>query len=244
VIRLQNIGEGFFKGDDQAFISKKHFEMLRRHDARPGDVLIAALGDILPRACLVPEGIGPAIVKADCFRFRPAHGVNARLVQHLMNSPQVREAAAHLISGVGRPRLNLGKVGNIQIPLPPAPEQNRIVAAIEEQFSRVDAGVAALGRVRQNLERMRAAMLHAAVTGHLVTQDANDESAMRLIERRSRERVGLGSRSPQQPDPDKSMAALVLPDTWVWVTIGQLFDVFVGATPSSTAAVLRVVTCG
>ena len=49
-------------------------------------------------------------------------------------------------------------------PLPPLAEQERIVAAIEEQFSRLDAGVAALERVRQNLKRMRAAVLQAAVS--------------------------------------------------------------------------------
>jgi type I restriction enzyme S subunit len=55
----------------------------------------------------------------------------------------------------------------------PTAEQKRIVAAIEEQFSRLDAGVAALARVRQNLKRMRAAVLRAAVTGALVPDDAS-----------------------------------------------------------------------
>jgi len=49
-----------------------------------------------------------------------------------------------------------------EIALAPFAEQKRIVAAIEEQFSRLDAGVAALERVRQNLKRMRAAVLQAA----------------------------------------------------------------------------------
>jgi restriction endonuclease S subunit len=62
--------------------------------------------------------------------------------------------------------------------LAPRPEQERIVAAIEEQFSRLDAGVAALKRARQNLKRMRAAVLQAAVTGQLtlaVTGPAIDD---------------------------------------------------------------------
>jgi type I restriction enzyme, S subunit len=67
VIRLQNIGDGRFDDTDKAFISDDRYQLLRRHVAEPGDVLIAALGDVLPRVCLVPPELGPAIVKADCF---------------------------------------------------------------------------------------------------------------------------------------------------------------------------------
>jgi Type I restriction modification DNA specificity domain len=54
-----------------------------------------------------------------------------------------------------------------ELAIAPRPEQGRIVAAIEEQFSRLDAGVAALERARQNLKRYRRAVLNAAVTGEL-----------------------------------------------------------------------------
>src|SRR6185437_16780731 len=45
----------------------------------------------------------------------------------------------------------------ISLPLAPLAAQDRIVAAIEEQFSRLDAGTATLEAVRQDLHRMRAA---------------------------------------------------------------------------------------
>jgi type I restriction enzyme, S subunit len=56
------------------------------------------------------------------------------------------------------------------IPIAPPAEQVRIVAAIDEQFSRLDAGVAALERVRQNIKRMRAAIFEAAVTEWVGTE--------------------------------------------------------------------------
>jgi type I restriction enzyme S subunit len=43
--------------------------------------------------------------------------------------------------------------------LPPRPEQERIVAAIEEQFSRLDVGILALETVRKKLRLMRSALL-------------------------------------------------------------------------------------
>src|SRR5438552_9383108 len=69
VIRLQNVGDGSFN-DEKAHILQGHFEQLRKHEAKANDVVIAMLGAELPRACLVPEYIGLAIVKADCARLR------------------------------------------------------------------------------------------------------------------------------------------------------------------------------
>ena len=48
---------------------------------------------------------------------------------------------------------------SLTVPLAPLREQDRIIAAIEEQFSRLDTGVAALQRAQRNLKRMRAALL-------------------------------------------------------------------------------------
>lgn len=163
VIRLQNIGNGAFRGE-RAYISVERFEALKRHDARPGDVIVAALGETLPRACVVPSGLGPAIVKADCIRVRLHPRVNERFVSAMLNSPAVRRVATGEISGVGRPRLNLAKIRAIRIPVPPAGEQDRIVAAIEEQFTRLDDGERSLTGAKLRVAALRKAVLAAAVT--------------------------------------------------------------------------------
>ena len=51
-------------------------------------------------------------------------------------------------------------------------EQRRIVAEIEKQFTRLEAGVAALRRVQANLKCYRAAVLKAACEGRLVPTEA------------------------------------------------------------------------
>lgn len=167
VIRLQNIGDGRFDDRDKAFISEERYQLLRSHDAKPGDVLIAALGDVLPRVCMVPPQLDTAIVKADCFRLRPNSLVDGKYLMYALQSPQVRVAAAPQIAGIGRPRLNLRKVRNLPISLAPLGEQERIVAAIEQSFSGIDSGLSGLERVRRTLRSMRAAVLQSAVNGAL-----------------------------------------------------------------------------
>ena len=82
--------------------------------------------------------------------------------------PGYLEAVNRETSSVTVKHLSSQTIKELPLPLPPIAEQERIVVAIEEQFSRLDAGVATLGRVRRNLKRMRAAVLQAAVSGRLV----------------------------------------------------------------------------
>ena len=109
VIRLQNIGEGIFR-DARAYISATHYNTLQKHRVYGGDLVVAALGEELPRACIVPDWVGPAIVKADCIRLKPDPNlVLPRYLNFALNFEQTRKRAATIIHGVGRPRLNLGR---------------------------------------------------------------------------------------------------------------------------------------
>ena len=65
-----------------------------------------------------------------------------------------------------------GPIKRIPLLVPPEDEQRQIVAEIEKQFTRLEAGVAALRRVQANLKRYRAAVLKAACEGRLVPTEA------------------------------------------------------------------------
>lgn len=190
VIRLQNIGDGRFV-DEPAHISQEHFARLRSHEARGGDVVIATLGEVLPRACLVPESLGPAIVKADCARVRLHPDVVPGFVVAMLNSSPVRAAAAAEISGVGRPRLSLAKTRKLRVPLPPANEQERIVAVIEEHFSRIDS---AAELVRSCLRRLP--LVRREVLARVMPEPLPDGWKLLTVEEAGTVELGR-QRSPQ-----------------------------------------------
>jgi type I restriction enzyme S subunit len=69
---------------------------------------------------------------------------------------------------VNQASINSSYLANkVSIPLPPLPEQERIVARIEELFTQLDAGTAALRRVQAGLKRYKASVLKAACEGRL-----------------------------------------------------------------------------
>jgi hypothetical protein len=182
VFRLQNIGDGAFR-DERAYISLDHFDRLRAHEAREGDLLVASLGDDPPRACLVPIIDERAIVKADCIRIRLASQVDNRWVLYTLMSPATKQSAAATIKGVGRPRLGLAQIRNIQVPVPPLPEQKRIVAALEDHLARLEAGE----RLLVNSERQRNVLAR-----RVVVEAVDSVASHRVISVDQAGRVELG----------------------------------------------------
>jgi type I restriction enzyme, S subunit len=110
---------------------------------------------------------------------------------------------------VNQSSINQSKLSAVKVPLPPLPEQERIVETIESLFTQLDAGVAGLKRVQAALKRYKASVLKVAVEGRLVAQDPNDEPAEELLCR-------LG----KAPLAEEGLP--YLPEGWRWTRAGDL----------------------
>jgi type I restriction enzyme, S subunit len=169
VIRLGNIGVNEFKDGDAAFIPLDYAKELEAHAAEQGDVVVAGLGDDkmpLGRAAVVPV-LGPAIVKADCYRLRPNEQVSAAYLAWVMSAPQTRSQIMLLARGSTRARLNTKVVQQVEVPLPDRSTQDALVAQSRAETVKIDRLVAeAEGLIDLSRER-RAALITAAVTGQI-----------------------------------------------------------------------------
>ncbi|TDD68446.1 hypothetical protein E1262_15585 [Jiangella aurantiaca] len=195
VVRLQNIGDGVYV-DSPAHITWEHFENLRKHEVVSGDLVVASLGEALPRACLMPAHVGPAIVKADCIRVRLSDSVDPRWVLYALQRPEARQWAEGLLHGLGRPRLGLKNIRAIPIPLPDLPEQRRIVEVLEDHLSRLDAGIRNAQLAGRRLSSLRQAWRQAV----LDAVRANDVSLADLVDRVEAGKSFGGSAPSAGPD--------------------------------------------
>ena len=172
VIRLQNIGWASFKDGNEAYISHEHWHDVlgRGHEVLPDDVLIGGLGDDknpLGRACVAPDNLGPAMVKADCYRFRLNRNRAKPEFIALTLSATARSECGYLATGATRDRLNLGLASARVVALPPRNEQVEIVASLNRDTARIDL----LSKKTQHsidlLKERRSALITAAVTGQI-----------------------------------------------------------------------------
>ena len=169
VVRLQNIGDGQYK-EAAAFIPLDHYSSLEKHNVVEGDVVVASLGDNLPRAAVVPDLGGPAIVKADCIRVRLPEQVEAQWVVLACRSSRAKHWARDRLHGVGRQRLGLGGIRDIPVPFPPSPAVRR--SALEWMCDQLDNSILLRSDLDQELKRaeaLRRSLLAAAFAGELTS---------------------------------------------------------------------------
>lgn len=130
----------------------------------PGDVLVSITAD-LGSVAVVPTGLGEAYINQHIALARPRDGLNAKYIGWFIASPEGQRQLLSLQRGATKKGLGLDDIRALQIPFAPASEQGWIVAEIEKQFTRLDAGVEALKRLQAHLRRYRAAVLHHATQG-------------------------------------------------------------------------------
>lgn len=210
VIRLQNIGANGFDATDAAYISAEYFRSLHGHDVETGDLLVAGLGDdnhLVGRACVYPEGMSTAMVKADCFRFRlDRDQVEPRFVAYAFAAKEVRAQLDQLVRGSTRMRVNLRSVAAVSLTVPPLPGQRRIADFLDARCAAIDAAI----------EKKTA----------LLDLTADRKLAMQLTE--------LGASTSQAPRKRTSLVAWLesIPSHWHETKIRHVARLESGHTPS------------
>ena len=146
------------------------------------------------------------------------------------------ELVESLSGGTTFKEISGANAARIRFAIAPIPEQRRIVAKIEKQFTRLDAAVAALRRTQANLKRYRASILRAACSGELVPAEAElaraegreYEPASVLLQRilperrahwEAQEKRRGKYKEPATPDTSDLPA---LPEGWAWATVDQV----------------------
>lgn len=128
---------------------------------------------------------------------------------------------------------------NLPIPIPPLPEQHRIVVKIEELFTKLDAGVDALKQVQAQLKRYRQAVLKAAVEGRLTAEWREQhkdelEPADKLLERIQEDWKSKQGKKYKELEQVDTSDLHKLPEKWTWANVKQIGDVITGTTPSKS----------
>lgn len=216
---------------------------------RAGDVLFTRSGTI-GRSAVVPLSSEGWMMSYHLLRVRPDQLlINPQYLYFVFAGCQAsQEHTQDSTIGTTRPGINTQILKDVPVPLPPRAEQDRLLAKIEELFSRANSARDCLSKIPVTLKRFRQAVLSAACSGKL-TEDwraekrLTTESSLELLARVLAERKqeyetrcakaqAKGQRIPKQPDNLNKLAFVLpeplelseIPEEWTWVSINDVIS--------------------
>ena len=205
-----------------------------------GSLLVVTRSGILQHSLPVATNSRDVTLNQDLKALTPKDGFDVKYLYFAIRRFERDILHVCCKAGTTVQSIEFPRLKDFEIPIAPLSEQRRIVARIEELFSHLDAGVAALRQAKAQLQRYRQSVLAAAVTGQLTQawreQHPGTEPAEELLKRilKQRREQWSGRGRYEEPSPHAADGLRSLPDSWKWCSVLEASETVVDC-PHSTA---------
>jgi type I restriction enzyme S subunit len=164
-LRVANVQRGYLDLSEIALIRVPEPTVTKLR-LRPGDVLLNEGGDRdkLGRGWIWQGQIPDCIHQNHVFRVRLTGAMDPKLLAWYANEVARDWFEQNASQSVNLASISLSTIKRLPVPLPPAEEQRRIAAAIEEHFSRLDSSIASVHSALDRIRRLRLRLLTDSVT--------------------------------------------------------------------------------
>ena len=162
-LRSQNVWNNGLRLDDVALIPPEvHLKMSGTH-VEAEDLLFNITGASIGRCAVVPQSFDTGNVSQHVTIIRLVSPDTRRFIHTVLISNQVQQTVMDVQVGVSREGLSIGKLVQFVIPLPPLPEQHRIVAKVDELLALVDRLKAGLTESRTRQAQLADTLIETAL---------------------------------------------------------------------------------
>src|SRR5690606_1455841 len=128
-LNVGNVWPTGLRLDSLNYVTTQKAISLARYMIKADDLLFARSGATLGKVCLVPTACDGWLMTGHLFRVRFDPGVidNRFAFAGLRGERQIHEQVFGQVRGATRPGYNTTLLGAVTLPVPPLPEQRRIV---------------------------------------------------------------------------------------------------------------------
>ncbi|MBL8460039.1 MAG: restriction endonuclease subunit S [Zoogloea sp.] len=173
-LRSQNVWNDGLRLSDVAYIKAETHSRMSGTAVTPGDILFNITGASIGRCAVVPGDFDEANVSQHVTIIRPVMAAVTSYLHLVLVSAHVQQTVMDVQVGVSREGLSIGKLGQFLIPVPPLPEQARIVAKVKELMTFCD-----LLEEKGRLEAEQHRRLVATLFDSLISAESPHELAER-----------------------------------------------------------------
>ncbi len=231
--------DGGFDFSEIKYVPKEFYEKMNKGKIQKDDVLVVKDGATTGKTAFVSDSFSfkDAAVNEHVYILRTLKEITEpKYLLFWMQSSYGQKCVKDNFQGTAQGGINSFFVRNSNFPLPPLPEQGRIVAKIEELFTKLDAGVEALKKIKAQLKRYRQAVLKYAFEGKLTEEwrEAHKpelEPASVFLEKINAEGLKMNVKQKRKLKDEIATAAKgdlamtnlpELPEGWQYLTLNEI----------------------
>jgi type I restriction enzyme S subunit len=160
LVTAKNVRDGFMDFSQTDWVSfETATKAWKRCRPAVGDILLVCVGATTGRLCVLREKRDMVLVRSVAL-IRPSSITNVDYLALALRSPMVQSQIWEKVKVSAQPCLYLNRTNSLLIPVPPVPEQRRIVAKVSELMELCDQLEAAQRERESRQDRLTAATLH------------------------------------------------------------------------------------
>ena len=139
VIRISNVQKGYVEDKDPKYYPSSSLKEIKKFLLQEGDLLMSLTGNV-GRVGILPGSMLPCALnqRVACLRVKNDK-LSKMFMFYLLNSNDFETKCIKSSSGVAQLNMSTEWLKEQVIPLPPLPEQQRIVDILDQEFAKIDA---------------------------------------------------------------------------------------------------------
>ena len=177
-----NIIDGCMNYDKCTYISWSKYEESPEIKVNNYDILLVKTGSSFGKCALVTELPLQATINPQ-FVVLKRVTIHRSYLTYALQSQYAHKIYDEFVLGTAIPTFTQVALGNMEIPIPPFTEQQRIVEEVERWFKLIDIIEQGKADLQTTIKQAKNKILELAIHGKLVPQDPNDEPASELLKR-------------------------------------------------------------
>lgn len=191
---------------------------------KKGQVLYSKLRPYLKKVLVADEnGIStPELISFDLYA-----DINANYIKYCLTNSYVDRVINKRSYGIKMPRVDVGFMVNLPIPVPPIQEQDRIVKVVESIMEEINCIDEEQKKYTNDAEILTARLIDAGIQGKLTKQFSEDGNAADLYEEIRAEKAKLVKackikKEKALPEITEDEIPFDIPPNWKWVRLGDI----------------------
>ena len=169
-IRVVDFDNGSINVNDLKYIADETYSCIRNYTISKDDIYISIAGTI-GKVVFVPDYLDGANLTENAAKIVINHKIATKeYLCHLLDSQDMQLQIKSSTIATTQAKLALFRICALYLPLPPLPEQQRIVALIEPLFEKLDRAKEIVQNALDSFENRKSAVLHKAFAGELTRQ--------------------------------------------------------------------------